>query len=79
MLFPESVFYNNLVAPFWANYDLRQYGTISYEVHTTMTGLMSIVTNYIQSEEDDEFIGTWMTVATFTELPLQDSTMNDVC
>ena len=44
-----------------------------------MTGLMSIVTNYIQSEEDDEFIGTWMTVATFTELPLQDSTMNDVC
>ena len=78
VLFPESVFYNNLVAPFWANYDLRKYGVISYEVHSTMTGLISIVNNYIQEEKDEDFVGTWMMVATFSELSLQDSLKNEV-
>ena len=72
------MFYNNLVAPLWANYDIRSYGMISYEVHTTMTGLVSVVTNFIQEEEDEEFVGSWMMVATFQDLPLQEATKNDV-
>ena len=51
---------------------------ISYEVHTTMTGLVNVVTNFIQEEEDVEFVGSWMMVTTFQDLPLQDATKNDV-
>ena len=78
VLFPESVFYNHLVAPYWVNSDIRQSGRISYEVHSTLTGLVSAVNNFIQQEDDEDFIGTWMMVATFNEVPLQDSTSNKV-
>jgi len=43
-----------------------------------MTGLMSVVTNFIQGEEDEEFVGSWMMVATFQDLPLQEARQNDV-
>ena len=78
VLFPESVFYNHLVAPYWVNSDIRLSGRISYEVHSATTGLISIVNNYIQLQEDEDFVGTWMIVATFNEVPLQDSTSNKV-
>ena len=76
VLFPESVFYNHLVAPYWVNSDIRQSGRISYEVHNTMTGLISIVNNFIQQQEDEDFVGSWMMVATFSEVPQQDSISN---
>ena len=79
VLFPESVLYNHLVAPYWVNSDIRQSGRIYYEVHSTLTGLVSTVNNFIQQEDDEDFIGTWMMVATFNEVPLQDSTLNKVC
>lgn len=78
VLFPESVFYNHLIAPYWVNSDIRLSGRISYEVHTSMTGLMSQVNNFIQQEDDEEFVGTWMMVATFSEVPQLDSTSNEV-
>ena len=38
---------------------------ISYEIHKTFTGLLSLVNNYIQQEDDEDFIGTWMVIASF--------------
>lgn len=78
VLFPESVLYNHLVAPFWTNYNQTQSGSISYEVHSTATGLTSIVNNFIRQEGEEDFLGTWMMVATFNELSLLDSTAYEV-
>ena len=78
VLFPESVFYNNLVAPYWVNSDIQQSGRISYEVHSTTASLISIVNNFIQQQDDEDFVGTWMMVATFSEISLQDSASNKV-
>ncbi len=78
VLFPESVVYNHLVAPYWVNSDIRHSGRISYEVHNTTTDLVSVVNNFIQQRDDEDFVGTWMMVATFSEVPLQDSTSNMV-
>ncbi len=74
ILFPESMFYNYLVAPYWVNFDIRQFGSISYEIHRTITDKMSVVNNFIQQQEDEEFVGTWMMVAFFNEVPQLDST-----
>ena len=71
------MFYNNLVAPYWVNSDVRDSGKISYEVHTN-TGLISVVNNFIQQQEDEDFVGTWMLVATFNDIPLQGSMSNEV-
>ena len=61
------------MAPYWVNFDIRQFGSISYEIHSTITGKMSIVNNFIQQQEDEEFEGTWMMVASFNEVPQLDS------
>ena len=38
---------------------------ISYEVHSMFTGLLSVVNNFIQQQENEDFIGTWMMIANF--------------
>lgn len=78
VLFPESTFYNYLVAPYWMNFDIRQSGRISYEVHNTFTSLMSLVNNYIQQQDDEDFVGTWMMIANFKEAPQDGSVENRV-
>ena len=78
VLFPESDFYNNLVVPFWAKHDLQKFGMISYEVHSELTSLMSIVNNFIQQVENEEFVGSWMMIVTFNEIPLLSFTNNEV-
>ena len=60
------------------NFDIRQSGQISYEIHSMFTELMSIVNSYIQQQDDEEFIGTWMMVANFKEAPHDGSTENKV-
>ena len=70
--------YNYLIAPYWMNFDTRQSGVISYEVHTRFTALMSSVNNYIQQQDDGDFVGTWMMVGNFKEAPLDGSTDNRV-
>ena len=60
------------------NFDVRQSGQISYEVHSTFTELMSVVNNYIQQQEDEEFVGTWMMIADFKEAPHDGSMENRV-
>ena len=78
VLFPESDAHNYLVAPYWVNFDIRESGLISYEVHTSFTALMSSVNNYIQQQEDEDFVGTWMMIGHFKEAPQDGSTENTV-
>ena len=79
ILFPESNFYNSLVAPYWVDHDIRLSGRISYEVHTTFTALMSYVNEFIQHRGHEDFIGRWMMIAEFKEAPQYDSRLNRVC
>ena len=60
------------------NLDIRQSGQISYEVHSTFTGLMSVVNKFIQQHNDEDFVGTWMMVADFKEAPQDSSAENRV-
>lgn len=55
------------------NFDITESGKISYEVHSTMTALMSIVNNYIQEHNDEDFVGTWMMLVTYNDVPQKDS------
>ena len=65
------------MAPYWVNSDIRQAGRISYEVHTS-TDLISVVNNFIQEREEEDFVGMWMMVVTFTDVPQLDSASNEV-
>jgi len=78
VLFPESASYNYLVAPFWADHDIRSSGQISYEVHTNYTALVSYVSTYISQQMDTNFTGSWMLVADWNEAPKHGSTENRV-
>lgn len=60
------------------NFDITESGRISYEVHSTMTALMSVVSNYIQQQDDKDFVGTWMMVATFSDVLQKDAALNEV-
>lgn len=60
------------------NFDIRQSGQISYEVHSSVTGLMSLVNTFIQQQDDEDFVGTWMMVANFKETPQDGSIDNRV-
>ena len=56
---------------------MAQSTQISYEVHDTFTGLLSVVNNFIQQEDDEDFIGTWMMIASF-EIPENIFVLNKV-
>ena len=53
------------MSPYWVDYDMTQSTEITYEVHDIFTGLLSVVNNFIQQEDDDDFFGTWMMIASF--------------
>lgn len=60
------------------NFDTTESGRISYEVHSTKTALLSVVNNYIQQQDDEDFVGTWMMVATFRDAVQKDSKLKEV-
>ena len=39
---------------------------------------MSLVNTFIQQQDDEDFVGTWMMVANFKETPQDGSTNNQV-
>ena len=47
---------------------MHQSTQISYEIHDSFTGLLSLVNNFIQQEDDEDFIGTWMMIVSFEAL-----------
>ncbi len=74
VVFPGTSTSNYLVAPFWARHDISTIGEVSYEVHNNSTGLLSIVSNFIRQEENNAFVGTWMVVAEWRDIPQFGST-----
>ncbi len=74
VLFPSSNEYSYLVAPFWADHDIRPFGSLSYEVHGQTTSLISQVGTLISEQENTLFNGTWMLVAEWNDAPEYGST-----
>ena len=79
-LFPEP-HTTYLVAPYWADINIDnalELGQISYEVHTADSDstLLSQVSFFIseQWEDSEEFIGRWMLVAEWNDVPPFGST-----
>ena len=67
-LFPYQSQY--LVAPFWADVDISGgVGNISYEVYSTGSPALDTVNTIISDEENINFIGHWMIVAEWDEVP----------
>ena len=60
-----------IVSPYWSDISTQFEGSISYEIHTNQTSLTLLhrVSKYIQQEEQNEFIGTWMLVAEWNSVP----------
>ena len=69
------LFYDNttvpLVAPFFADIDIRQGGQICYEIHTEANSLsiLSQVNLVINDHAETDFYGEWMLVATWDNVP----------
>ncbi len=71
-LFPEELPFS--VAPFWADIDISSGGEIRYEVHTSAsnTSFLATVSSFITAETESVFMGEWMLVAEWREVPLID-------
>ena len=67
-LFPVDSLY--LVAPFWADIDISVgVGDISYQVYSIGSPPLDTVNTIISDEENINFIGHWMLVAEWDEVP----------
>ena len=59
-----------LLAPFWSDVDIRQHGSVKYEIHSgSSNSLLSQVNNFISNYTETEFCGTWMLVAEWNQVP----------
>ena len=68
------VYYGYLVAPFWADADLRMSGTILWETHElgqsdTSDAYLSQVSEFIENREDVSFAGNWMMLINYDQVP----------
>ena len=66
-LFPVDSLY--MVAPFWNDIDIREMGDTSYQVYSTGSPLLDTVNTNIRDEENISFIGHWMLVAEWNNVP----------
>ena len=64
--FPADDF---IIAPFWSDVDIRSVGDISYEIHTSSTAAMSLVSTFISQRQQIDFTGTWMLIAYWNNVP----------
>jgi hypothetical protein len=77
-LFPSTnpdTFWRYLVAPFWADFNSANGGSVSYAIYTSENSgsLLSNVSQLIQSETSDgDFVGSWMLVGYWENLPSED-------
>ena len=78
VLFPNSTTYNYIVAPFWADNDLRPSGKVSYEVHNISTSQLSSVNRYIRQQTGSNFEGSWMMVVNWKDVPEYQSDVDKV-
>ena len=75
-LFPGTSDTQPGVAPFWVDHDVRDGGSISYEIHTNTTSaaLLSQVNQFIRNQQQNMFAGIWMLVAEWDSVPRYGTT-----
>lgn len=76
VLFPGSsaiIAHSYIVAPYWADFDTTSDGSVSWWIEEDSTSV-EFVSTVIQSQfEDEDFIGTWMLVAYWEDVPAADT------
>lgn len=65
-----DVYYSYLVAPYWSNIDTRRAGRVQYEAYLrgdseASDQQMSEVDEFLGDEEDIDFVGEWMLLASW--------------
>ena len=77
-LFPSSLSVVRnayLLAPYWSDVDTRQDGEVGYEIHASFVNndgsdqLLDQVNEFVSNYTGQDFSGTWMLVAEWTEVP----------
>ena len=81
VLFPSTtaiVAQSYIVAPFWADFDSTDEGSVSYWIEEAGTSVsIGIASQFIQIEYGDEdFSATWMLVAYWEDLPPVSQTVS---
>ncbi len=62
-----------VVFPFWYFGDIsRGVGSVRYEVHTGTTNFITSVSNFISSERGTQFVGTWMLLVEWNNIPIAE-------
>lgn len=71
----EPFFFDNttnisLVAPLLADFDIETHGQVNYEVHTMNTSsyILSHISALINQNQDIDFAGEWLVVATWEDV-----------
>ena len=60
----------SFIASFWLTGDITVgRGNVSYEVHTTSTSLLRQVSDYVSRNQSVPFVGSWMMIAFWSEVP----------
>ena len=60
----------SFIASFWLKGDIAVgRGNVSYEVHNTSTSLLRQVSDYVSRNQSVPFVGSWMMVAFWSEVP----------
>ena len=65
-----SIYYSYLAAPYWSNIDTRRSGTVRYESYSqgdslASDGQLQMVNEFINIEQDPDFEGEWMLLASW--------------
>ena len=69
-----AIFYAYVVAPFWADADLRRQGNITWEIHSlggseAGDAYLDQVSVFLENREGVNFDGNWMMILDFEEIP----------
>ena len=67
-----------MVAPFWADHDIRPSGQISYEIHDANSQYTSIVNRFIRQQTGIEFEGSWMLLGRWDDVPEYGANIDSV-
>ena len=60
----------SFISSFWLKGDIAVgRGNVSYEVHNTSTSLLRQVSDYVSRNQSVPFVGSWMIVAFWSEVP----------
>ena len=73
----------NVIAPYWANINLRNKGGVRYATvtrsHPTLSCLLDLTNNFIEDQQKVEFNATWLLVARWIDVcPFDDSSCSEV-